>query len=58
MDRKGQYITTALPSPQMPVVGKCEEWLPSASTSTKERCILNNLLATFQNVVIHNLQLL
>jgi hypothetical protein len=35
----------------MPVVGRCEEWLPYASTSTKERSILNNILATFQNVV-------
>jgi hypothetical protein len=42
----------------MPVVGKCEEWLSCASTSTKEKCILNNLLAAFQNVVIRNLQLL
>jgi hypothetical protein len=32
----------------MPVVGKCEEWLSCASTSTKERCILNNLLAAFK----------
>jgi hypothetical protein len=50
--------STALPWPQMPVVGKCEERLSCASTSTKERCILNNLLAIFQNSVICNLQFL